>query len=65
VTELSYHGDIFKLNVAVGADILKARVGREQGGDFEVGRRVLLTWPPAAARLLPAASGPPSQDAAP
>ncbi len=44
VTELSYHGDVFRLNVAVGDDILNVKVAREQGGDFDVGRRVLLTW---------------------
>jgi putative spermidine/putrescine transport system ATP-binding protein len=54
VREISYHGDIFKLSVAVGADVVKAKVGRERGGDFEVGRQVLLTWTPNAARLLPA-----------
>ncbi len=54
VQELSYHGDIFKLSVAVGTNILKAKVAREHGGDFEVGRQVLLTWQPNAARLLPA-----------
>jgi len=59
VTELSYHGDIFKLTVAVGADILKAKVAREQGGDFEVGRQAVLTWTPTAARLLPAAADDP------
>jgi putative spermidine/putrescine transport system ATP-binding protein len=65
VTELSYHGDIFKLTVAVGGDILKAKVVREQGSDFEVGRQVVLTWTPTAARLLPAAvEDSPSQGAA-
>jgi len=56
VTELSYHGDAFKLDVAVGSDILRIKVGRGQGGAFEIGRRVLLTWTANAARLLPAAS---------
>jgi putative spermidine/putrescine transport system ATP-binding protein len=56
VTELSYHGDVFKLNVAVGRDVLKVRVGRDQGGAFAVGRLVLLTWARNAARLLPMTS---------
>jgi putative spermidine/putrescine transport system ATP-binding protein len=54
VTELSYHGDVFKLSVAVGGDILKAKVERGQAGNFEVGRPVVLTWTRNAARLLSA-----------
>ncbi len=65
VTELSYHGDIFKLDIAVGGDRLKARVEREHGGDFEVGRSVLLTWVPNAARLLPASEDSLPKSAAP
>jgi len=56
ITELSFHGDVFKLAVAVGEDLLKAKVAREQGGSLEVGRQVVLTWRRAAARLLPQAS---------
>jgi putative spermidine/putrescine transport system ATP-binding protein len=54
VTELSYHGDIFKLSVAVGEDILKAKVERGQAANFEVGCPVVLTWTRNAARLLSA-----------
>ncbi len=53
VTEHSFHGDVFKLSIAVGNDILKVKVPREQGGDFDVGRNVSLSWMPGAARLLP------------
>ena len=56
VTEHTYHGDVFKLNVAVGDDILKIKVPREQGGNFDVGRKVSLSWAAGAARLLPTTS---------
>jgi len=56
VKELSYHGDVFKLAIAVGGDTLTVKVARRQGGDFEVGRPVVLTWSANAARLLPAAN---------
>ena len=56
VTEHSYHGDVFKLSVAVGSDLLKVKVPREQGGNFDVGRKVSLSWKPGTARLLPTAS---------
>jgi spermidine/putrescine ABC transporter ATP-binding subunit len=57
VTELSFHGDVFKLAVAVGDDVLKAKVAREQGGSLETGRQVTLIWRRDAARLLPPANG--------
>ncbi len=59
VTEHTYHGDVFKLNVAVGDDILKIKVPREQGGNFDVGRKVSLSWAAGAARLLPTTSDDP------
>jgi putative spermidine/putrescine transport system ATP-binding protein len=54
VAELSFHGDTFRLGVKVGADMLKVRVPRADGGTFEIGRPVILTWAVDAARLLPA-----------
>ena len=57
ITELSFHGDVFKLAVAAGDDVLKAKVAREQGGSLELGRQVVLNWRRDAARLLPPASG--------
>jgi putative spermidine/putrescine transport system ATP-binding protein len=54
VKEISFHGDYFKLDAAVGEEVLRVRVSREQGAGFATGRQVLLTWPPGAARLLPA-----------
>jgi len=57
ITELSFHGDVFKLAVAVGDDVLKAKVAREQGGTLAIGRQVILTWRRDAARLLPPAGG--------
>jgi spermidine/putrescine ABC transporter ATP-binding subunit len=52
--ERSFHGDMFKLGIAVGGDVLKAKVAREDGGSFEVGQQIMLTWKSGAARLLPA-----------
>jgi putative spermidine/putrescine transport system ATP-binding protein len=54
VTQLSFHGDVFKLSIAVADDVLKAQVARQQGGSLEVGRQVAVSWRPEAARLLPA-----------
>ena len=64
VTEQSFHGDTFWLAVAVGRDTLKVKVARQHGADFVMGRPVTLTWPPAAARLLPAVDDPHSPGAA-
>ena len=55
ITELSFHGDVFKLAVAVGDDVLKAKIARERGGSLEIGRQVVLSWRRDAARLLPPA----------
>jgi spermidine/putrescine ABC transporter ATP-binding subunit len=52
--ERSFYGDIFRLGIAVGADTLKAKVPRDQGGSFEVGGQVVLSWKNGAAKLLPA-----------
>ncbi len=56
VQEISYHGDTFRLEVAVGQDMLKIKVPRAEGTGMEPGRQVFLTWPAQAARLLPAAA---------
>ena len=56
VQEISYHGDTFRLEVAVGQDMLKIKVPRAEGAGMEPGRQVFLTWPAQAARLLPAAA---------
>jgi putative spermidine/putrescine transport system ATP-binding protein len=53
--EISYHGDTFKLDVAVGADTLKVKVAREHGAAMNPGQEVFLTWTSAAVRVLPAA----------
>jgi spermidine/putrescine ABC transporter ATP-binding subunit len=53
VMELSFHGDVFKLAIAVGEDVLKGKLAREQGGSLEIGRQVILSWRRDAARLLP------------
>jgi putative spermidine/putrescine transport system ATP-binding protein len=54
VQDVSYHGDTFKLDVAVGKETLKVKIDRALGVDMEPGRPVRLAWKPAAARVLPA-----------
>ncbi len=63
VQEVSYHGDTYRLEVAVGQDTLKVKVPRAEAAGMEPGRQVFLTWPTQAARLLPAASVRPSRAA--
>lgn len=55
VKDISYHGDTFKLDVAVGDEVLKVKVAREHGAGIERGQQVFLTWKSAVARVLPAA----------
>jgi hypothetical protein len=54
ITELCFHGDVFKLGIAVGGEVLKAKVAREEAGGLAVGRQVFVSWKRDAARLLPA-----------
>jgi putative spermidine/putrescine transport system ATP-binding protein len=58
VRDISYHGDTFKLDIAVGEEVLKVKVAREHGSGMERGRQVFLRWKSAAARVLPAAELP-------
>jgi putative spermidine/putrescine transport system ATP-binding protein len=55
IKDISYHGDTFKLDVALGADMLKVKVPRERGAGMERGEKVFLTWRSSVVRLLPAA----------
>jgi spermidine/putrescine ABC transporter ATP-binding subunit len=55
IKDISYHGDTFKLDVAVGTDVLKVKVARERGAGMKRGDSVFLTWRSSAVRLLPAA----------
>jgi putative spermidine/putrescine transport system ATP-binding protein len=55
IKDISYHGDTFKLDVAVGDEVLKVKVAREHGAGIERGQQVFLTWKSAVARVLPAA----------
>ena len=55
VTDISYHGDTFKLDVAVGDDVLRVRVARESGAGMQPGQSIFLSWKPEAVRILPAA----------
>jgi putative spermidine/putrescine transport system ATP-binding protein len=65
ITELSFYGDVFKLGIAVGGEVLKAKVARDEAGGFAVGRQVFVSWKPDAARLLPATTEDPAAVAAP
>ncbi|MEA2924412.1 MAG: putative spermidine/putrescine transport system ATP-binding protein [Alphaproteobacteria bacterium] len=55
IRDISYHGDTFKLDVALGADMVKVKVPRERGAGMEPGQKVFLTWHWSVVRLLPAA----------
>jgi ABC-type Fe3+/spermidine/putrescine transport system ATPase subunit len=55
IKDISYHGDTFKLDVALGADMLKVKVPRERGAGMEPGQKVFLSWRSSVVRLLPAA----------
>jgi len=55
IRDISYHGDTFRLDVDAGGDAVKVKVARAQGACMAPGERVLLTWGPDAARILPVA----------
>jgi putative spermidine/putrescine transport system ATP-binding protein len=57
VRDISYHGDAFKLDVAVGDDVLRVKVARESGAGMQPGQTIFLSWKPDAVRILPAADG--------
>jgi putative spermidine/putrescine transport system ATP-binding protein len=57
VTDISYHGDTFKLDVAVGDDVLRVKVARESGAGMQPGQTIFLSWKPDAVRILPAVDG--------
>jgi spermidine/putrescine ABC transporter ATP-binding subunit len=52
VAEISYHGDSYRLDIAVGTDRLKVKVPRRAGADMVPGRSVTVSWRHEAARLL-------------
>ena len=55
--DISYHGDTFKLDVAVGDELLTVKVARAHGAAMTPGQEVFLSWQPTAVRVLPAADG--------
>jgi spermidine/putrescine ABC transporter ATP-binding subunit len=57
VKDISYHGDTFKLDVAVGGDLLRVKVARESGAGMQPGQTIFVSWKPDAVRILPAADG--------
>ena len=58
ITEVSYHGDCYRLEIALGADRLKVKVPRVAGAGLEPGQDVEIAWAPDAARLVPIDQGP-------
>jgi spermidine/putrescine ABC transporter ATP-binding subunit len=57
VTDVSYHGDCYRLDIASGAARLHVKVPREAGAGMAPGRSVMVAWRPDAARLLAADDG--------
>jgi putative spermidine/putrescine transport system ATP-binding protein len=53
VRDISYHGDTFKLDVAVGDDVLTVKVARESGAGMQPGQTIFLSWKLEAVRILP------------
>jgi putative spermidine/putrescine transport system ATP-binding protein len=54
VRDIGYHGDTFKLDIAVGDETLKLKLAREYAADVKLGREVFLTWNPRSARVFAA-----------
>jgi putative spermidine/putrescine transport system ATP-binding protein len=57
ITEVSYHGDSYRLEIALGTDRLKVKVPRVAGIGLEAGQDVQVAWAPDAARLVPIDDG--------
>ena len=53
-----YHGDAYRLEIAVGTDRLKVKVPRLAGTGMEPGQDVQIAWASDAARLLPIEESP-------
>jgi putative spermidine/putrescine transport system ATP-binding protein len=57
IVEVSYHGDSYRLEIALGPDLLKVKVPRLSGIGLEPGQDVEVAWAPDAARLVPIDDG--------
>jgi len=57
VTDVSYHGDCYRLDIASGGARLHVKVPREAGAGMVPGRSVTVAWRHDAARLLAADNG--------
>jgi ABC-type Fe3+/spermidine/putrescine transport system ATPase subunit len=55
IKDISYHGDAFKLDVALGDEVLKVKVARGRGAGMERGQQIFLAWTAGAAKVLPPA----------
>jgi putative spermidine/putrescine transport system ATP-binding protein len=53
IAEIIYHGDAYRLDIAVGTVRLKVKVPRLAGAGMEPGQEVDVAWASDAARLLP------------
>jgi spermidine/putrescine ABC transporter ATP-binding subunit len=58
ITEVIYHGDAYRLEIAVGSDRLKVKVPRAGGIGMEPGQDVQVAWAADAARLVPIEQSP-------
>ena len=54
VLDVGYHGDTFKLEVAVGGGTLKVKLPREQAAAMTLDSAVRLKWSARAARVFAA-----------
>src|SRR5262245_37558633 len=53
IVDISYHGDSYQLDVALGTDHLKVKVPRLAGIGMEAGQDVQVAWTHGGARLVP------------
>jgi spermidine/putrescine ABC transporter ATP-binding subunit len=58
IIDVSYHGDAYRLEIAVGPDRLKVKVPRLEGAGMKPGQEVQVTWASDAARLVPVGDSP-------
>src|SRR5262249_3109781 len=57
ITEVSYHGDSYRLEIVLGGDRLRVKAPRFSGIGLEPGQDVQVAWRPDAARLVPVEGG--------
>ncbi|AMN40501.1 ABC transporter ATP-binding protein [Rhodoplanes sp. Z2-YC6860] len=53
ISDISYHGDGYRISVPAAGGTLQAIVPRTEGAHLERGQMVTLSWPASVGRLLP------------